>query len=123
MSIKYKEYIKSKEWKKRRKKIFEKRGRECEQCGFGYYLHVHHKTYDNLGNEKDDDLQILCYRCHMSKHEKYFKKYVLKKKKLKKRRVKRKLKKPRTPLLERDFSTLKVGEKRKYLRLKGYKLN
>lgn len=75
---KYKKYITSKEWKEKKEKLFDLRGKECEQCGYTHRLHVHHLTYENLGYEKMDDLQILCYQCHMSKHDKYFEKFVLK---------------------------------------------
>jgi len=83
MDVKYKEYIKSAAWKRKRDEVFEERGRECEQCSNRYYLHVHHLNYERLGNELMGDLQILCYQCHMSKHDKYFDKYVLKTKNIK----------------------------------------
>lgn len=123
--INYKKYIKSKKWKQKRQDLIDKIGYECEQCGHNHKLHVHHKTYERLGNELLDDLQLLCWRCHMSKHDKYFKKYALIKSK--KKRPKKVNKKPKInkdqELLKRDFKTLTVNEKRKYLTLKGYKLN
>lgn len=92
--VNYKEYINSKEWKKKKQEVFNERGKECEQCGAQHYIHVHHLNYDNLGNENLEDLQILCYRCHMSKHDEYFNKFVLKKKPvLEKKKKKRKSKK------------------------------
>ena len=76
----YNKYIKSAKWKNKKKEVFKERGKECEQCGDQHYIHVHHLTYERLGDENLEDLQILCYQCHMSKHDKYFNKFVLNKK-------------------------------------------
>lgn len=27
-------------------------------------LHLHHKTYERLGCERDDDVELLCTNCH-----------------------------------------------------------
>jgi hypothetical protein len=39
----------------------------CEKC-FSYlkrqFIEVHHKTYENLGHEKDEDLMVVCSDCH-----------------------------------------------------------
>lgn len=44
-------------------------GCRCEECGAtDVALHVHHLTYVNLGDEKDEDLKVLCEPCHKSKH-------------------------------------------------------
>lgn len=75
---KYKKYITSKKWKEKKAQLFELRGKECEQCGYKHRLHVHHLTYERLGEENLDDLQILCFQCHMSKHDEYFDSLILK---------------------------------------------
>jgi hypothetical protein len=31
-------------------------------------LEVHHKTYERLGDERDEDLEVLCARCHEQHH-------------------------------------------------------
>lgn len=36
-------------------------------CG-GKGSHVHHKTYARIGNEYDEDLELLCMFCHDRKH-------------------------------------------------------
>jgi hypothetical protein len=36
----------------------------CQQCGAGRALQVHHRTYDRVGAEWDEDLQVLCADCH-----------------------------------------------------------
>lgn len=30
---------------------------------------MHHLTYENLGNEKDEDLMLLCETCHQYMHK------------------------------------------------------
>lgn len=80
--VNYKKYILSQDWKKKRQQVFDLRGKECEQCGSEHYIQVHHLNYENLGKEKMEDLQILCYQCHMSKHDEYFEKFILKRKPL-----------------------------------------
>lgn len=36
----------------------------CHRCGSRRPLQVHHKTYDRLGAEWDQDLEVLCVTCH-----------------------------------------------------------
>lgn len=64
----YHDYIKSAEWKARRDRYMEKRKFKCEVCRKAA-TQVHHKSYENLGREKDSDLQALCSGCHMNAHE------------------------------------------------------
>jgi len=45
-----------------------KAGNKCQLCGFRYQLDVHHLSYKNLGNEKDEDLLVVCRRCHNDLH-------------------------------------------------------
>ena len=40
----------------------------CQLCRATKKLHVHHNTYENLGNERDEDLIVLCIRCHKAFH-------------------------------------------------------
>jgi len=67
---KYRTYIKSKEWKKLRLDIYKIRKGVCERCGhnLNFEFHLHHKIYDNLFNEKLEDLEILCLYCHLKEH-------------------------------------------------------
>ena len=63
----YKEYLNSFAWKIQRVKALERANWRCEKCGKSRYqitLQVHHLTYDNLGHEKAEDLQVLCKSCH-----------------------------------------------------------
>lgn len=65
-SQQYDEYMQSDKWRERKRKLFKKRGYVCEMCGAsGLPLDVHHKNYDRLGRELDDDLLIVCREeCH-----------------------------------------------------------
>ena len=63
----YDEYLKSAEWKARRETALAKAKYTCDQCG-ARASQVHHTSYDNLGNEKDSDLTVLCGKCHMKHH-------------------------------------------------------
>ena len=65
-STEYTEYMQSRKWIERKRKLFKRRGYTCEMCGAsGSPLDVHHKNYDRLGHELDDDLLIVCCGdCH-----------------------------------------------------------
>jgi hypothetical protein len=62
--IRYSEYIHSEKWRERRLAKLEQAHFRCEKCGEKHGLSVHHKTYDRLGNERADDLIVLCGSCH-----------------------------------------------------------
>ena len=66
----YEEYISSREWKEKRKQIAIKRNFICEMCKekVKENFHVHHLTYENFTNEKDEDLMLLCQKCHEKIH-------------------------------------------------------
>lgn len=68
--VDYKAYIDSPAWAAKRRQVFAKYGRKCQECGSGANLHVHHKTYARLGNESLKDLKVLCADCHALEHEK-----------------------------------------------------
>lgn len=65
----YLSYLQSSHWKAFRKKFFESHWRRCIGCHVTKKLHLHHKTYKNLGQEKDSDVCILCKRCHFKLHK------------------------------------------------------
>lgn len=65
-----KEYIKSNNWKILRDKIVARDKNTCQICDYyGDELQVHHLSYDNLYNEKFEDLTTLCNDCHSLLHE------------------------------------------------------
>ena len=64
----YREYITSEKWRKRKQFYFETHDRKCRACGSLKRIHLHHKTYRRLGEERDADLVPLCHNCHTSLH-------------------------------------------------------
>jgi len=66
----YRQYLRSDWWMlvKRQKK--KRAGFRCEMCSSSKNLEVHHKTYENRGNEHWEDLIVLCLICHERHHSK-----------------------------------------------------
>ena len=63
----YSTYITSTAWQSRRLRFIATTNGRCV-CGETHDLHVHHATYDNLGDEADEDLRLVCQRCHSEIH-------------------------------------------------------
>jgi 5-methylcytosine-specific restriction endonuclease McrA len=67
----YQEYLQSDEWKYKRDMMIRLRNYECELCHRSPSdLHVHHKTYENVCNERVRDLMVVCRKCHEHLHSK-----------------------------------------------------
>jgi 5-methylcytosine-specific restriction endonuclease McrA len=67
--VNYDEYIRSDAWKSRAAKARRRAGDRCQVCNSDQRpLHVHHRTYERLGNEKPHDLTALCAECHALFH-------------------------------------------------------
>lgn len=67
----YQDYLQSDEWKRRAKMLKQKVGWRCADCNrmmSEHKLHVHHLTYERLGNEAPGDLRVLCFQCHQKTH-------------------------------------------------------
>jgi 5-methylcytosine-specific restriction endonuclease McrA len=64
----YKKYLDSPSWKQTRKKVLRHAGYRCEICGANSGLDVHHKTYEHVGYERQEELQVLCSSCHTAAH-------------------------------------------------------
>jgi 5-methylcytosine-specific restriction endonuclease McrA len=60
----YQEYLKSARWRKLTDERKALDGYRCRVCNGGANLQVHHRTYQNIGNETLDDLTTLCAECH-----------------------------------------------------------
>lgn len=73
-------YYKTPHWQQFSRQAKDFSGNHCSDCGIdedearreGNYLHVHHKNYDNVGNENLEDVEVLCRRCHNEKHGRRF---------------------------------------------------
>ena len=66
----YQEYLLSDLWRAARMNAIRKAFYRCEKCGSPIRLEVHHLSYDNLGNERKEDLRVLCEKCHKELYRK-----------------------------------------------------
>ncbi len=62
-SPKYINYIASDEWRGRKQAKLDS-SKRCSVCGETEGLQLHHKNYDRLGEERSDNLVLLCKACH-----------------------------------------------------------
>ena len=65
----YSAYMRSPEWARKRAATLNRQGRYCRSCGTTEQLHVHHRSYANLGRETNADLVVLCETCHTGVHQ------------------------------------------------------
>ncbi len=65
--LEYKKYLNSSHWKQIRYQIYRKHPL-CKFCYRKNWLNIHHKTYVRLGNERLNDLVVLCKFCHHALH-------------------------------------------------------
>ncbi len=63
----YAEYLQSPEWRAKADAAMRRARGFCERCGRPAQ-EVHHKTYERLFCERDDDLEALCAPCHRMEH-------------------------------------------------------
>lgn len=64
----YRNYLRGKKWKKKRKAVMRRAGYTCRCCG-GRATEVHHRTYKRIFREKVSDLEAVCRQCHKHKHK------------------------------------------------------
>lgn len=64
----YDEYLKSDHWKNIKRKYINIKGDKCRICN-NIGQELHHLTYKSLGNERVDDLMLLCSLCHENVHD------------------------------------------------------
>ena len=64
----YLAYLNSPAWRATRNRALHLAGWRCQRCGGKRDLQVHHLTYDRLGAEWDQDLEVLCDGCHRRTH-------------------------------------------------------
>jgi hypothetical protein len=60
----YRDYLQSDEWKTTRRRALKRAQFRCQVCNKGESLNVHHRTYERRGEERNDDLLVLCQPCH-----------------------------------------------------------
>lgn len=61
----YEQYLQSKWW---RMIIRIYKDKKCAQCSRKYELNLHHISYENLGEERPNEVITLCKRCHKDLH-------------------------------------------------------
>ena len=66
----YLDYIASDVWKELADESRENANNRCKLCNSPENLRVHHRTYERLGKELQDDLITLCSDCHEKFHDK-----------------------------------------------------
>jgi 5-methylcytosine-specific restriction endonuclease McrA len=65
----YKQYLKTREWQRRRWGAIKRAGGKCSACGSREALQVHHTHYhDPRGMEAAASLVVLCDSCHRTIH-------------------------------------------------------
>ena len=67
--LNYYEYIQSKEWIKKANAAKKRADGRCQLCYKDGSLHAHHRTYKRLGDEKPNDITVLCANCHAKFHD------------------------------------------------------
>jgi hypothetical protein len=66
---KYREYIKSEWWARRKAKYYKRHPKKCAVCHTSKQIRLHNLRYGNYGREKDEHLVPLCERHHLTFHE------------------------------------------------------
>lgn len=65
----YTDYLQSPHWRETRKKALDRAGNKCLVCNAEQLLQVHHRTYERRGFEDQNDLAVMCAKCHQIFHE------------------------------------------------------
>ena len=66
----YHGYLRTKLWEDKRNQKLKEAEYRCQLCNSNDSLQVHHRTYDNVFNERKSDLIVLCRKCHALFHGK-----------------------------------------------------
>lgn len=67
-ALPYAEYLQTEHWALVRLEALARAGHRCCLCSKRGRLEVHHNTYDHLGDERPEDLAVLCGTCHPGFH-------------------------------------------------------
>ncbi len=69
----YYEYIASPEWRAKAEAAKMRAGYRCQVCNVGAskstQLNAHHRCYERLGDERPEDIIVLCRDCHALFHQ------------------------------------------------------
>jgi hypothetical protein len=64
----YGDYLWTPEWRATRLRALIRAEFKCSLCGSTELLQVHHLAYERRGCEQDEDLVVLCTKCHQGTH-------------------------------------------------------
>lgn len=68
----YRTYLQSEHFRFLRAMLIVRESGFCQRCqnrpNDFKHLHVHHLTYDRIGEEDPEDIELLCSRCHYDEH-------------------------------------------------------
>lgn len=67
-AMSYEDYLATEHWKKVREYAIRASGGRCSLCNAPSRLQAHHRTYENLGEERPRDVITLCESCHETFH-------------------------------------------------------
>lgn len=65
----YQHYLQSNHWRRMRRHYYKEHEKKCELCKAKKNIHLHHRTYKRIGNEKMSDFHALCSECHSMVHK------------------------------------------------------
>jgi hypothetical protein len=66
--VSYREYLKTNWWFQRRNQALRDANYRCAVCESKRNLQVHHTSYEHLGAELPEDLEVVCRGCHLGHH-------------------------------------------------------
>ena len=64
----YASYLRTPQWAERRTRALRRARGKCSLCSSKRGLEAHHRTYERIGEERDEDITVLCSSCHGSHH-------------------------------------------------------
>jgi len=62
-------YLRTEHWKQVKLDALDRAGHKCQVCGSIERLQVHHNTYERRGQERPEDVIVLCHDCHTLFHQ------------------------------------------------------
>ncbi|WHZ60027.1 HNH endonuclease signature motif containing protein [Metabacillus hrfriensis] len=65
----YEDYLETRHWKQFKERYAKSHKKQCTMCDEKENIHLHHITYNRVGNEKFEDVVYLCRTCHLKVHE------------------------------------------------------
>lgn len=66
----YQQYLLSDTWKFKRARVLQRDDHQCQACCSAKAVEVHHKSYQNIGDEPLFELISVCKECHLQLHQK-----------------------------------------------------